>query len=78
MNVSVRDIHAKCSKCGSRDFMPLGHGPVRLASRMACIECGRTTTYRALLETIGEEAMRRANKALDKLRKSAKNVRPRK
>jgi hypothetical protein len=78
MNVSVRDIYAKCSNCGSRDFMPLGHGPVRLPSRMACIECGWTTTYRALLESIGDEAMRRANKALDKLRKSAKTGRPRK
>ena len=72
MMVSVRDINARCAGCGGRDFKSLGKGQVRLSTRMSCTQCGDGTTYRALLESIGEEAMRRANDALEKLRKTQK------
>ena len=36
---------------------------------MACSSCGQRTTYRELLEQIGEEAMKRANEALAALKK---------
>ena len=76
MQVKVRDIVARCRKCGGMDFSLIGTEPVRLTSPMACIACADKTTYRELLEAIGEEAMRRANEALEKLRKTT--PRPRK
>ena len=69
MIVSVGDISARCKGCGGKDFRVADEGPVRLTSRMACTDCGQVTSYRELLESIGEEAMRRANEALEKLRK---------
>jgi len=76
MQVKVRDIVARCAKCGATNFSLTDAGAVRLTSVMACTACGEKTTYRELLEAIGEEAMRRANEALEKLRKTT--PRPRK
>ncbi|HYY60049.1 MAG TPA: hypothetical protein VE756_01535 [Burkholderiales bacterium] len=79
MIVSVRDVVARCVRCGETDFRPLDGGALRLATVMRCVTCGRDTTYRDLLDSIGEEAMRRANEALAKLKKnSPKRRRPRK
>ena len=79
MIVSVGDISAHCSKCGETDFQVMDSGAVRLTSRMQCTHCGQGTTYRELLESIGEDAMRRANEALEKLRKrNPRNPKPRK
>ena len=70
MIVTVRDIKARCNDCGGTGFNRRGRGTPKLATRMYCARCGLSTTYRALLEGIGEEAMRRANKALEKLTKT--------
>ena len=78
MIVSVGDLSARCKSCGGKDFRVVDAGAVRLASRMECTQCGHGTTYRELLESIGEEAMRRANEALEKLRKTRRNPKPRK
>ncbi|HEX7052345.1 MAG TPA: hypothetical protein VF211_00245 [Burkholderiales bacterium] len=72
MLVAVRDIAARCRKCGNTDFRPLGPGELRLGSAMACTSCGERTTYRDLLEQIGEEAIRRANEAIDRLKRKPK------
>jgi len=69
MIVAVRDITAHCRKCGKTDFQLLSGGEPRLTSAMACSSCGQRTTYRELLEQIGEEAMKRANEALAALKK---------
>ena len=69
MIVSVRDIVARCKKCGGSDFKPSAAGELRLASVMACTSCGEKTNYRELLEQIGEEAMKRANEAIARLKK---------
>ena len=68
MLVAVRDIIARCRKCGTTDFKPLAAGELRLTTAMACSGCGERTTYRDLLEQIGEEAIRRANEAIDRLK----------
>jgi hypothetical protein len=68
MLVAVRDIAARCRKCGETDFKPLVPGALRLATTMACAGCGERTTYRELLEQIGEEAIRRANDAIARLK----------
>ena len=78
MMVSVGELSARCKSCGGRDFRSADAGAVRLTSRMACTQCGHPTTYRELLESIGEEAMRRANEALEKLRKNRRRPKPRK
>ena len=69
MIVSIGELSARCAGCGGKDFEVADAGALRLTSRMACTACGRRTTYRELLESIGEEAMRRANEALERLRK---------
>ena len=78
MIVSVGDLSARCKSCGGSDFRVADVGALRLMSRMACTQCGHGTTYRELLESIGEEAMRRANDALENLRKSRRRPKPRK
>ena len=72
MLVAVRDIAARCRKCGKTDFKPLAAGELRLTTAMACTGCGDRTTYRELLEQIGEEAIKRANDAIARLKGRAK------
>lgn len=72
MIVSVRDIVARCRNCGGSDFDPLPGGELRLTTALACTSCGEKTSYRELLEQIGEEAMKRANEAIAKLKKRKK------
>jgi hypothetical protein len=72
MLVAVRDIAARCRKCGKTDFKPLAAGELRLTTAMACTGCGDRTTYRELLEQIGEEAIKRANDAIARLKRRPK------
>ncbi len=71
MIVSIRDVSARCARCGETDFRQQEIGALRLATVMRCISCGRETSYRDLLDSIGEEAMRRANESLAKLKKNS-------
>lgn len=71
MIVSVRDVTAKCQGCSGVQFTPLASGALHPDSLMKCDGCGAVTTYRGLLEQIGEEAMRRANESLAALQKKA-------
>ena len=71
MIVSVRGISARCAECNGAEFHRHGRGTPKLRTRMRCARCGHSTTYRALLEAIGEQAMVQANKALEKLTKPA-------
>ena len=72
MLVAVRDIAARCRKCGKTDFKPLAAGELRLTTAMSCTGCGDRTTYRELLEQIGEEAIKRANDAIARLKRRPK------
>jgi len=72
MLVAVRDIAARCRKCGATDFKPQGGGELRLTTVMACAGCAERTTYRELLEQIGEEAIQRANEAIARLKRRPK------
>ena len=72
MLVSIGDITAACGRCGGTEFEPLAGGALRLSSELKCAGCGARTRYLALLDQIGEEAMRRANKAIDELRRGPK------
>jgi hypothetical protein len=69
MIVRIGDITASCVQCGGAEFEPLSGGPMRLASELKCSACGANVKYLALLDQIGEEAMRRANKAIDELKR---------
>ena len=69
MFVRIHDISAACPRCGGAEFEPLAAGPLRLLSLLRCSACGAETRYRVLLDQIGEEAMRRANRAIDDLKK---------
>ena len=72
MEIRIGDIVASCERCGAKDFAQLVPGPLRLASDLRCGGCGTTVKYLALLDQIGEEAMRRANEAIDDLKKRPK------
>lgn len=72
MLVAVRDIAARCRKCGKTDFQPLGAGELRLTSVLACTGCGHRATYRELLERIGEQAVKRANESIAQLKRRPK------
>jgi hypothetical protein len=79
MIVTIRDLSARCAGCGGTDFKQHDGAALRLATVMTCNACGRETTYRELLDSIGEQAMRRANDALAKLkRNSLRRKKPRK
>lgn len=72
MLVSIGDITAACERCSGCEFEPLTAGELRLSSELKCAGCGTRVRYLALLDQIGEEAMRRANKAIDELRRGPK------
>ena len=72
MLVAVRDIAARCRNCGKTDFKPPAAGDLRLTTLLACTSCGERSTYRELLEQIGEEAIRRANEAIARLKRRTK------
>jgi hypothetical protein len=70
MIIRIGDITATCPQCGAVEFEPLSAGPpLRLASELKCSGCAATIKYLALLDQIGEEAMRRANKAIEELKR---------
>ena len=70
MIVRIHDITAACPRCGGTEFETLVAGPMRLTSMLRCSECDAEARYRTLLDQIGEEAMRRANRAIDDLKKN--------
>jgi hypothetical protein len=72
MEIRIGEIVASCGRCGAMEFAPLAPGPLRLESDVRCSACGATVKYVALLDQIGEEAMRRANRAIDELKKRPK------
>jgi hypothetical protein len=76
MIVSVRDITARCGECGGSDFTARNGAKPKLETVMTCSACGAKTSYLELLDQIGEEAMKRANQAIEDLKK--KSGRPRK
>lgn len=69
MEIKIGDITASCARCGEKDFQPLSPGTLRLATELKCSACGHRVKYLGLLDQIGEEAMRRANKAINELKK---------
>lgn len=69
MIVSVGEVAARCRGCGGSDFIPTQAGELHLESAFTCSGCGRSSSYLDLLDSIGEEAMRRANESLDELKK---------
>ena len=69
MIVRIHDITAACPRCGGIEFEPLAPAPLQLPSELRCAGCGTATRYLALLDQIGEEAMRRANRAIEGLKK---------
>jgi hypothetical protein len=68
MLVSVGEITARCPKCEGTDFESALGGALRLTSELKCAGCGAKHKYLVLLDQIGDEAMRRADKAIDGLK----------
>ena len=73
MIVRIHDITALCPRCSGIEFEPLSGGPLRLPSELRCVGCGAKTRYLDLLDQIGEEAMRRANRAIEELKKNRRS-----
>ena len=72
MIVSIGDITARCEACRGTEFELLSPGDLRLTSELRCKSCGAKCKYLGLLDQIGEEAMRRANEAIEELKKKKK------
>lgn len=72
MIVSIGDITAHCEACRGTEFDVLSPGALRLTSELRCKGCGTKCKYLALLDQIGEEAMRRANEAIEELKRKKK------
>jgi hypothetical protein len=72
MIVSIGDITAQCEACRGTEFELLSPGALRLTSELRCRGCAMKCKYLALLDQIGEEAMRRANEAIEELKKKKK------
>jgi hypothetical protein len=70
MIVKIHDIAAACPRCGGIEFEQVTEEPLRLPSELYCTACGAKTRYLALINQIGEEAMRRANRAIENLKKN--------
>jgi hypothetical protein len=69
MLVSIGDISAHCPHCKGTDFEQTSAGLLQLTTELKCRGCGVRQKYLALLDQIGEEAMRRAEGAIDALKK---------
>jgi hypothetical protein len=69
MLVSVGEITARCPKCEGADFESAPGGALRVTSELKCRGCGAKHKYLVLLDQIGDEAMRRADKAIDGLKR---------
>ena len=78
MIISVGEVKARCRGCGGTDFTPAQPGELELASVLECSGCGKTSSYEALLDDIGEEAMKRANESLSDLKKRRGPRKPKK
>jgi hypothetical protein len=68
--IRIGEISAQCARCGGTEFEPPSPAALQLATELKCAACGEKVRYLALLDRIGEEAMRRANEAIEKLKKS--------
>ena len=68
MDIRIGEIVASCERCAATEFAPLAPGPLRPESDLRCSACGATVKYVALLDQIGEEAMRRAKQAIEELK----------
>jgi len=69
MQVSVRNIVAKCRNCCADDSEPIGEPHYTMLARMMCTGCGSATTRGDLLVQIGDEAVRLSRENLEQLRK---------
>jgi hypothetical protein len=67
--IKIGDITAACARCGGTQVEPVSPGALQLATELKCAGCGDKVRYLALLDQIGEQAMRRANKAIQKRKK---------
>ena len=76
MIISVGEAKARCRGCGDADFVPAQAGPLTLAAVLVCSGCGERSTYEALLDSIGEEAMKTANESLKALLKQRRREKP--
>jgi hypothetical protein len=72
MIIRIGDITAQCKTCHGTEFDVVSPGALRLTSELRCKGCGEKCKYLALLDQIGEEAMRRANEAIEELKKKKK------
>jgi hypothetical protein len=73
MIVQIRDIAASCAACGRTEFESSTRGRLVPTSTLKCSHCGASYSYLQLVDQIGQAAMRRANQALEELKKKKPN-----
>ncbi|HVL34619.1 MAG TPA: hypothetical protein VM489_03015 [Burkholderiales bacterium] len=62
------DLAALCP-CGASEFASESTPPPKLDSVFTCAACGRRQTYGELLDSIGEQAIKRARDSLEALKR---------
>jgi hypothetical protein len=79
--VQVGDIVARCPECGETRFRRRtrgGDGGESAGTVYICVSCNAKVARLDLVNQIGDEAVRRAQAALDSLRKKPRSARQRK
>ena len=66
--VQIHEVRATCS-CGASEFYAIDPEPYGPEAELVCAACRKQQPYVALLDRIGEEAMRRARESLAQLRR---------
>jgi hypothetical protein len=68
VEIRVRNIKAVCP-CGSSEFLTPKEQRLTARTLVTCAQCGKQRFYSDLLDDIGEEAIRQARDALERMTK---------
>jgi hypothetical protein len=69
MQIRLRDVAAKCTRCGCEEFEPLVEGDHSPQAVFICSQCRMPTTRVLLLMDIAEKTVERANEFLEESRR---------
>src|SRR5467141_2776988 len=61
LQIRVREMPARCRRCGGIEFAPVKKGAIGLADWLYCVECLAQRVHADLMVQIGEEVMKQTN-----------------
>lgn len=69
MQIRLRDVAARCTRCGCEEFEPLVEGDNSPQAVLICAKCRAPTTRVLLLMDIAEKTLEQANEFLEESRR---------